>query len=200
MAVVLNNSEVELVQGRYVCHRKDGDTLVPKEIRITHACTNDEVRSCFYKYNQIPRAAWNKLMKRSLIVDNNLSFIEGLLYEDTPWTYYWMKYVKNAFFLDDVTYHYKMRPGSIVMGTDEDIADIHKLRGYHDIITHLTPGYEKQEIECHTPLFARLFIHQSYHMPELIEDLKIHWRYAWESRNIKLCAALSICYIFRKFK
>ena len=198
MVVVQEHPEVELVQGTYICHRDGNETPGPKEIKITHAKSNDEVRSCFYSYGQVPLAAWNKLMKHSVIKDNNLSFIEGLLYEDTPWTYYWLKCVRNAWFLSDVTYHYKIRPGSIVTGTATNTAEVHRLKGYHDIITHLTPGYETQEIERHTPSFIGLFLHQSYHMPELTEDLKIHWHYAWENRRYKLCMALAICYVFRR--
>lgn len=201
MDVALEYPEVELVQGSTIWHYQDGkEGLDPKEIKITHARSNDEVRSCSYSHGQVPTVAWNKLMKRSLIKDNNLSFIEGLLHEDIPWTFYWLKYVKNAWFLPDVTYHYKLRPGSTVTGTKTTARQEHFLRGHHDMITHLTPGYEKQEIEYLEPSFIRMFHGNSYHMPELAEDLKIYWRYAWADRNYKRCVTLAICYIFRRTK
>lgn len=200
MAVVREHPEVELVQGRCIRHKDGQKTHFPNVIKITHASTNDEVRSCFYRYRQVFVAAWNKLIKRSLIVDNRLSFMEGLQYEDIPWTFNWLKYIKNAFFLDDVTYHYKIRPGSIVTGTAKEEEEIYRIKGYHDMVTNLTPGYEKQEIEYYTLSFVELFLRHSYHMPELIEDLNILWHYAWESREYKLCGALAICYVFRRSK
>ena len=201
MSVVNKCPEVELVQGVHMITHRDGKgRLGLKEIRMNHACTNDEVRCCFCEYHQVHMAAWNKLIKHSLIVDNKLSFIEGRLCEDIPWTFYLLKYVKNAFFLADVTYHYLIRPGSICRGTTKDTIVIHRLKGYHDIVTNLTPGYEKQEIEHWSPLFIYYFLHLSYHIPELLEDLKIHWHYAREFREFKLCGALAICYVFRKTK
>lgn len=133
-------------------------------------------------------------------MDNNLSFIDSLLFEDVPWTFYWLKYIKNAFSLADVTYHYKIRPNSISTGTTKDVGEIHRLKGYHEIVAHLTPGYEKQEIERWAPSFVWLFLRHSYHMPELTEDLKIYWHYARKFRKYKLCGSLAICYVFRKTK
>lgn len=199
MAVILNHPEVELVQGRFIWHCLDGqECLVPKDIMMTHARSNDEVRCCFFSHGQVPAMAWNSLIKRSLIKDYNLSFIEGLLHEDIPWTFYWLKYVKNAWFLSDVTYHYMIRHGSIVTGTKTTAREVHLLRGYHDMITHLTPGYEKQEIEYLEAFFIRLFHGHSWHMPELMEDLKIYWHHEWANRNYKRCITLAICYIFRR--
>lgn len=184
MDVALEYPEVELVQGSFIWHCLDGkEWLEPKGITIMHARSNDEVRSCSYSHGQVPTVAWNKLMKRSLIKDNNLSFIEGLLHEDIPWTFYWLKYVKNAWFLPDVTYHYKLRPGSTVTGTKTTARQEHFLRGHHDMITHLTPGYEKQEIEYLEPSFIRMFYGNSWHMPELTVDLKIYWHYEWANKN-----------------
>ena len=200
MAVARENPEVEMVQGTQMCHRDGKKTQEPKEIRIIHACTNEEVRNCFYQYQQIFVAAWNKLIKRSLIRDNNLFFLEGLLFEDNPWTCFWLKCVKNAYFLPEITYHYKIRSGSIVTGTTKDISEIHRLRGYHAVVTHLTEGYEKQEIKYLTPSYVGLFLHQSYHMPELTNDLRILWHFACKHREYKLCAAIAFCYIFRRTK
>ena len=200
MAVALADQAVELVQGRYIRHQDGKQELWPKEIQETRACTNAEVRDCFYQHRQVTVAAWNKLMKRSILQENNLSFIEGLLYEDTPWTFYWLKCFKNASFLADVTYHYKIRPKSIVTGTVKETAEIHRLKGYHNMVAHLTPGYEEQEIEYYIPFFVGLFLRHLYHMPELKEDLKVIWRYTWRQRKWKLCVVLAICYIFRRFK
>lgn len=52
MSVVQENPEVELVQGRYMYHRDGKEIIGPKEIKITHARSNEEVRDCFYKYRQ----------------------------------------------------------------------------------------------------------------------------------------------------
>ena len=98
MAIALDDPAVELVQGRHMYHRDGNTTIDPKEIKIAHACTNEEVRNCFYQHEQVTVEAWNKLMKRSVIQENHLSFADGILYEDILWTFYWLKYVENAHF------------------------------------------------------------------------------------------------------
>lgn len=200
MVVVSENPDLELVQGSCLCHRNKEEYLLPNEIRIKLAYTNDEVRRCFYQYKQIQRYAWNKLMKRSFIEENNLFFIEGLLYEDTPWTFYWLKYIKNAYFMTDVTYHYKIRPNSIVTGCEMDITEISRLKGYHCLLTNLTQGYERQEVDFFSPFFVVPFLHQSYHMPELAEDLKILLRFAWLYKEYRKCTILGFFYFFRRSK
>ena len=200
MAVVREHPEVDLVQGRHICYQDGKGSIAPKEIKITNAKSNDEVRRCFNNHGQVIWQAWNKLMRRSIIKESHIAFYEGLLWEDAPWTFCWLKYVKNAWFLAEVTYRYKIRPGSVVTSTDINTKEVHRLKGYHKIITHLTPGYETQEIERVAPSFIRKFLHHSYHIPELKEDLKVYWHYAWGNRSYKLCAALAICYVVRRSK
>lgn len=201
MMVVRDHPEIELVQGSTIWHYQNGEKAInPKVIKIVHAESNDEVRSCFYGHEQVSLVAWNKLMKHSLIKDSNLSFIEELTHEDIPWVFYLLKYVNNAWFLSDVTYHYKLRPNSIITGKDKYTKYAHMLKGYHEIFTHLTPGYETQELEHFAPSYIWTYRQLSYRMPELTEDLKIIWHHAWVDRNYKRCVALAICYVFRRTK
>jgi glycosyltransferase involved in cell wall biosynthesis len=51
--------------------------------------------------------AWNKLIKRSYLLENNIRFIEGLISEDVPWLYLdILSTVKRAGFTNDITYYY----------------------------------------------------------------------------------------------
>lgn len=55
----------------------------------------------------------NKLYRKSFLIENNLNFLEGILYEDmefTPKAYYLAKRVK---YIDEVIYMYRQREGSI---------------------------------------------------------------------------------------
>lgn len=67
--------------------------------------------------------AWNKLLSRNFIIDNELFFVEGLLHEDILW------YIQVAYFLNcysvvsDCTYYYRIRNNSI---TTTDSAEFHK--------------------------------------------------------------------------
>ena len=63
---------------------------------------------------KIDRHAWNKLIRRSLIVDNNLFFDTGLLYEDVTWTYRLFTTVSSVLIVPELTYMYEYNPSSIV--------------------------------------------------------------------------------------
>ena len=63
---------------------------------------------------KIDRHAWNKLIRRSFIVDNNLFFDTGLLYEDVTWTYRLFTTVSSVLIVPELTYMYEYNPSSIV--------------------------------------------------------------------------------------
>ena len=63
---------------------------------------------------RIDRHAWNKLVRRSLIVDNGLYFDDGLLYEDVTWTYRLFSCVSSILIVPELTYMYEYNPSSIV--------------------------------------------------------------------------------------
>lgn len=62
--------------------------------------------------------AWNKLCKRSFLLDNHIQFIEGLIHEDCPWSF--EVECKGAKFahVPDITYLYLVREGSLQTGKD----------------------------------------------------------------------------------
>ena len=94
MAVVMEHPEVELVQGSY---EVNGVTYPRKSINpLTYTVSNQEVRECLYLRSQVTSSAWNKLVKRSFIINYHLLFKEGLLYEDFLWQFYSFKYLKNV--------------------------------------------------------------------------------------------------------
>lgn len=85
-------------------------------------------------------SAWNRLIKRSLILQHNLYFPEGLLHEDMYWVYFLSKYTKSASFTTRGTYIYNTREDSIMTSATKDM-NIKRLLSrliasndyYHDI-------------------------------------------------------------------
>ena len=62
---------------------------------------------------QIYVQTWNKLMRRQLLVERKLSFIEGILFEDEPWSYRLYSCVSSVVLLPKVTYVYEDNMASI---------------------------------------------------------------------------------------
>ncbi len=63
---------------------------------------------------KIDRTVWNKLIRRSIILDNNLFFDIGLLYEDVIWTYKLYSCISSIMIIPELTYIYDYNPSSIV--------------------------------------------------------------------------------------
>ncbi len=68
--------------------------------------------------------AWNKLIKRQLIIDNNLEFPKGLRYEDVEFTYKLIPFVNKFTYVDKPFIHYVQREGSIANVQNERTAEI----------------------------------------------------------------------------
>lgn len=66
-----------------------------------------------------PTTVWNKLIKRSLIIENNLFFMEGVVHEDECWKWLIQKHIKNIAIVNANTYWYRIvSPGSIMNTRD----------------------------------------------------------------------------------
>lgn len=68
--------------------------------------------------------AWNKLIKRQLITDNNLEFPKGLRYEDVEFTYKLIPFINKFAYIDKPFIHYVQREGSIANVQNERTAEI----------------------------------------------------------------------------
>ena len=68
--------------------------------------------------------AWNKLIKRSLIIEHNLEFPKGLRYEDVEFTYKLIPYINKFAYVDKPFIHYIQREGSIANVQNERTAEI----------------------------------------------------------------------------
>lgn len=64
-------------------------------------------------------AAWNKIYRKSIIIENNISFPEGIWYEDNYFFHVYAWSSKQIFFLpyDTFVYNYVRRPDSIMSKT-----------------------------------------------------------------------------------
>ena len=64
-------------------------------------------------------SAWNRLIKRSLVLENDLFFPVGMIHEDMFWVYFFSKYVHAAAFTNIGTYIYYTNEGSIMTSINQ---------------------------------------------------------------------------------
>jgi glycosyltransferase involved in cell wall biosynthesis len=169
--------EVELVQGKVKTYPvKNADGL---SVHVSHpiATSNNEVRKCFFDLEQLNVAPWNKLIKRSFLKEHNIQFEDGLIFEDTPWTFKMLKHLTIVSFVDVYTYYYKRRADSIVTGTSsiKKASDLRK--SYHHILSNLTPNHERVEIGYYGKKFAYFYARFSTIVQEYSDDM-VAWNEA----------------------
>lgn len=65
----------------------------------------------------IPHEAWRGIYRRSFLLNNSISFIPGLIYEDNDYWFKIMKYAKKIMFSNIVAYNYLIRSNSTIRST-----------------------------------------------------------------------------------
>lgn len=106
------NPEVDVVMGN-VQTCKGGDVLI-HQIKAPWLINDQNVFFQWMLRHQIYLYAWNKLIRRSILMDNAIFFIDGILYEDQSWSYQLFSHIKSVLLLPIVTYIYEYNQSSIV--------------------------------------------------------------------------------------
>ena len=71
--------------------------------------------------------AWNKLIKREIIEENNIRFPKGLRYEDIEFTYKLIQHLNKICYVDQCFIHYIQRKNSIANVQNEKTAEIFEI-------------------------------------------------------------------------
>lgn len=149
VAPLLRDKSIELVVGNYEM-LSDGYPL-PEAMKSRTDLPEAEfsgretVRSYFFEGKGFYIAAWNKLIKRSFLQEHQLRFMEGVLYEDNPWTHQVLKYLSHLYIVQAVTYLHYRRPGSIMTGTSHEESGYYHGIVYEAIARLFTAGEEGRE-------------------------------------------------------
>lgn len=110
------------VVGLYAdCEADSGKLLnVPYNYGTDQIVRGEESVRSVYSSKCIPVTAWNKLIRRDFLQANDLTFREGILHEDTLWTFQLMALLPSLMMLNKVTYHYAINPESIMNKMSEE--------------------------------------------------------------------------------
>lgn len=89
-------------------------------INIVHDSCLMTDRDVFFQcmlQHKIYLYAWNKMIKRDVLMKHHVFFEEGIIYEDQCWSYLLFSKVSSIMLLSQVTYVYEYNPYSIVHTT-----------------------------------------------------------------------------------
>lgn len=79
-----------------------------------------EKRKLFIVLKSMDALAWGKLIRKSLLLDNQIFFPENLTYEDTYFGSMLHLYTEKVYFLEEKLYHYFVNEHSTVLQIDSD--------------------------------------------------------------------------------
>lgn len=71
------------------------------------------IKNTLLDYDQLPVCAANKMVRRGLIIENELFFKEGIIHEDNYWSFFLAKHVNSLAIFPKKCYLYTVNPESI---------------------------------------------------------------------------------------
>ena len=110
-AVLSDYPNCPLVMGQYVQKLQ----IFPAYEKVGYLTDTQEIKQMFLE-EKISNTAWNKMVKRSLITEHSVFFVEGTIFEDLWWSFRVFDLVDSVYLLPETVYVYEINPSSI-MGT-----------------------------------------------------------------------------------
>ncbi len=134
------------------------------------------IKRTLLNYDVNPVMAQNRLVRRQLVVENNLWFKEGIIHEDLYWSFFLAKVVERICFCKQKTYFYRSTPGSITnkVNIEKETLAFHTI--IEDFCSHIDffeRNAQKRMIYCIllNAISARLYRDESDRL-HLIDCLK----------------------------
>lgn len=125
------------------------------------------------------RTAWNRLIKRSFLIDNSLFFPVGILMEDHHWNYFVSKYAHAVAFTHKETYFYYNNIGSIV-NSPSKASLIKRYSSYLSIADSIIDDMlQRSDLQpCHKSYLGEALVFCMINLQRL--NSICHWLYFWK--------------------
>ena len=128
------------------------------------------------------RTAWNRLIKRSFLIDNSLFFPVGILMEDHYWTYFVSKYAHAVVFTHKGTYFYYNNIGSLVNSSSKALL-IKRYSSYISIVDKIICDMQQRHDlqPCHRTYVGEAIAFCMTNLVHLhsLNHWMIFWKFAW---------------------
>ena len=124
-----SENNLDILMFKAITYYQDSDNFVKSDyysMKNVNNCFNkvfDYQKFDKFKLFKIPNCVWNKFIKRSLLIENDISFPEGLIFEDVPFFYKLMFSAKRMMITDEYYYYRRIRENSIMTTYDIKLID-----------------------------------------------------------------------------
>lgn len=145
---ILKDPTIEMVEGCYMTITTDRNNVMSERLvaRPQLEFTSKEtVREFFFSNRYKNIFAWNKLVNRKFVLENQLYF-SNVAAEDNFWHFHYFKYLSHLYIISDITYKYFKRPNSITTTPNKEYRN---QMGFHyaEIVKNLTPNDSVREVK-----------------------------------------------------
>lgn len=160
---LLTNDKIDLI----LHPSSDNIRKIPKEISFTN---NDFINNfeALVKSNYYVSNAWTKIVRREIIIKNNLFFPKGYIHEDLPYSLALARFVKTFAIYNNSFYQYRV--------LDDSISHNIKYKNFNDILVHLNKGIDflikNGDSPVHDGLKTLLF-HNIHYIKTILERLHL---------------------------
>lgn len=195
---VLNDTSIEMVLGNHARILNLQYQLQEKIKKEQDLTTLVKVRDFVFAGRGYYVRAWGRLIKRDFVLQHQLYFKEGLLYEDNLWSFFVLKHLSHLHVIPDVVYLYYRRSDSIVARTKGKDTARHYGMNYNTIADNLTEGERGREAKFYMRGFCYMCIsHLDYH--EFRRIAQKFMKPLWEERYLKDLFLLMVVSFLSKY-
>ena len=95
-------------------------------------------------------SAWSKIIRRSLLMDNNIRFEKGIVGEDNEWYYHVVMVAESLILIDEPLYVYRRRQGSTTTSaTRKNLIDqLYVLNKWENLLKERKEDARAQVVKC----------------------------------------------------
>lgn len=106
----------DMVQGTYLGNHQ----VLSNYSKLMPDMSEDRyfIKKTMLDYDRFPVMAQNRLVRKNVIIDNEVYFKEGIIHEDNHWTFFLAKYIRTLAICKTPSYNYRITPGSITNNVD----------------------------------------------------------------------------------
>lgn len=101
-----------------------------------------DIMRCFLE-TKIPMMAWNKLIRREFLLENNLLFTPRMIHEDELWSFKLYDLVSSVVLIPEVTYNYEQNEESIM---ESPLYTNRRVKAYHTLTNMMLISLDKREL------------------------------------------------------
>lgn len=107
---------VEMVQAGAIAHGGEAKTWLDMSFSSLSEFIQEieAIKPLMLNRQQIPVTAWNRLIRRDFLLQNQLFFQEGIIHEDELWTFQLSRNLNTLAILKQNVYHYEWHDSSIM--------------------------------------------------------------------------------------